>query len=114
SAVRRHGRRRDALEPLRQGLDLAHRCGARVTAEKARAELLVLGARPRRPAITGREALTAGEVRVAEMAAGGLPNREIAQSLFVTVGTVELHLTHAYQKLGIRSRDELPGALAAG
>ncbi|MGH2721523.1 MAG: ATP-binding protein, partial [Actinomycetota bacterium] len=114
SALRRHGRRREALEPLRQGLDLAHRCGARVTEEKARAELLVLGARPRRPVISGREALTAGELRVAEMAAGALSNREIAQSLFVTVGTVELHLTHAYQKLGIRSRDELPGALAAG
>lgn len=86
--------------------------GAAGGAANARAELLVLGARPRRPVITGREALTAGELRVAEMAAGGMSNREIAQSLFVTVRTVELHLTHAYQKLGIHSRDELPEALS--
>ena len=48
---------------------------------------------------------------MAQLAGEGLANREIAQALFVTVRTVEMHLTHAYQKLGISSRDELPAAL---
>jgi DNA-binding CsgD family transcriptional regulator len=46
------------------------------------------------------------------MAAGGLGNPEIAQALFLTVKTVEMHLTHAYRKLGIRARAELLTALA--
>jgi DNA-binding NarL/FixJ family response regulator len=57
------------------------------------------------------EALTSSERRVARMAAEGLSNKEIAQALFVTVRTVEAHLHHAYQKLDISSRSELPGAL---
>jgi DNA-binding CsgD family transcriptional regulator len=61
--------------------------------------------------LTGVESLTASERRVARMAAGGMTNREIAQALFVTMRTVELHLTHAYQKLDVSSREELPGAL---
>jgi DNA-binding NarL/FixJ family response regulator len=47
------------------------------------------------------------------MAAGGLTNRQIAQVLFVTTRTVELHLTHTYQKLDIDSREQLPALLAA-
>ena len=50
--------------------------------------------------------------RVAELAAGGRTNKEIAQTLFVTLKTVELHLSHAYRKLGIRSRRDLERALA--
>jgi DNA-binding NarL/FixJ family response regulator len=45
------------------------------------------------------------------MAADGMANREIAQTLFVTVKTVEVHLSNAYRKLGIQSRKELPEAL---
>jgi len=56
--------------------------------------------------------LTPSERRVAELAAEGLSNREIAQSLFLTVKTVEGHLTHAYRKLDVHSRTELPKALA--
>lgn len=48
------------------------------------------------------------------MAGGGQTNREVAQAVFVTVKTVENHLGHAYTKLGIRSRSELPAALSAG
>ena len=51
---------------------------------------------------------------MAELAAEGLTNREVAQALFLTVKTVETHLSHTYRKLGIRSRAELPGALADG
>ncbi len=113
AALRRAGRRRECMDPLRQGLDLASACGATALAEHARQELIAAGARPRRDALRGRDALTATESRVAEMAAAGMTNREIAQALFVTLRTVETHLTHAFPKLGIRSRRELPEALAA-
>ena len=69
------------------------------------------GARPRRDAGHGRDALTAAELRVALMAADGMTNREIAQALFVAVRTVETHLTHVYRKLAIESRDRLAQAL---
>jgi DNA-binding CsgD family transcriptional regulator len=52
------------------------------------------------------------ERRTATLAAEGLANREVAQSLFLTVRTVEMHLTHAYRKLGVASRHELARALA--
>ena len=87
--------------------DAAHRCGAAALAEQARAELVLAGARPRRDAARGSDALTASELRVARMAADGLTNREIAQDLFVSVRTVETHLTHVYRKLSIDSRDDL-------
>jgi DNA-binding CsgD family transcriptional regulator len=61
----------------------------------------------------GVESLTPSERRVAEMAASGMTNRQIAQSLFLTVKTIEAHLAAAYDKLGIRSRQQLPGVLAA-
>ena len=80
-------------------------------AQRARAELVTAGAKPRRTVLTGLEALTASERRVAELAAGGASNKEIAQSLFVTLRTVELHLSNAYNKLQIRSRHELAAAL---
>jgi DNA-binding CsgD family transcriptional regulator len=107
AAVRRSGRRADAREPLRRALELAQRCGAKALAERARTELLATGARPRRAALSGVDALTASERRVAEIAAGGLSNREIAQALFVTEKTIEWHLSQAYRKLDIRSRSEL-------
>jgi DNA-binding NarL/FixJ family response regulator len=82
-------------------------------ADRARAELVAAGARPRRDALRGRDALTASELRVAEMAEDGMTNREIAQALFVTQRTVETHLTHTYQKLDISSRAELADSLSA-
>jgi DNA-binding CsgD family transcriptional regulator len=63
--------------------------------------------------LTGLEALTASERRIAELAAGGMSNTEIAQALFVTINTVEGHLRHAYRKLSINSRSLLPTALKA-
>lgn len=109
--LRRAGRRADAREPLRQALDLAAKTGASMVADRARGELLAAGARPRRDRIEGRDALTASERRVAVLAAEGLSNPEIAQSLFVARRTVETHLTHIYQKLDIASRAELAAAL---
>jgi DNA-binding NarL/FixJ family response regulator len=69
-------------------------------------------ARPRRIALSGLESLTPSERRVAVMAAEGPTNREIAQALFVTPKTVEVHVSNVYRKLGISSRSQLPAALA--
>jgi DNA-binding CsgD family transcriptional regulator len=110
----RHNRHpRDAREPLRQALDLAVLCGSPFLADAVAGDLLATGARPRRRAMTGVEALTASENRVARLAADGLTNTEIAQSMFVTRKAVEKHLGNAYRKLSIASRTELAGALAA-
>jgi DNA-binding CsgD family transcriptional regulator len=74
---------------------------------QARPELLATGARPRRLLLSGVDSLTPSERRVAEMAAAGMSNREIAQALFVTVKTVEAHLGHTFQKLGVERRSHL-------
>jgi DNA-binding NarL/FixJ family response regulator len=88
--------------------------GGLTVAERARRELVVAGSRPRRDATRGRDALTPGELRVAQLAATGKTNRQIAQTLFVTQRTVENHLTSTYAKLGITSRGALAAALATG
>jgi DNA-binding CsgD family transcriptional regulator len=111
SAMRRAGLRADARPLLREGLELAVSCGAEVLAERAREELSATGARPRRDRLRGPEALTPSELRVAKLASEGRSNPEIAQTLFLTRRTVETHLTHAYQKLRIRSREELAAVL---
>jgi DNA-binding CsgD family transcriptional regulator len=111
-ALRRQGRRVDSREPLRQALALADRLGALGLAQEAQAELAATGARPRRIQLTGADALTPTERRVAELAAAGHGNREIAQALFVSRKTVEMHLGHAYRKLDISSRGELADALS--
>ncbi|MGO1052764.1 ATP-binding protein [Crossiella sp. CA198] len=113
SALRRAGHRTDAQRHLREGLDLASRRHAHPLAAQAKQELVATGARPRRTLLTGVDALTASELRVARLAAGGETNRAIAQTLFVSRRTIEVHLTSAYRKLGIQSRDQLPTALGA-
>jgi DNA-binding CsgD family transcriptional regulator len=112
AALRRGNRRADSRAYLREGLDLAHRIGAKALEERARTELAATGARPRRLQLTGLESLTPSERRVAEMAAENLTNKDIAQALYVTPKTVEVHLSSAYRKLEISSRAQLSGALA--
>ena len=114
AAYRRAGSRTTAREFLRESLDLAHAVGGLALASRAREELVAAGGRPRRDAIRGRDALTPSELRVAQLAAGGQTNRQIAQYLFVTQRTVESHLTSVYGKLGISSRPDLPAALGHG
>jgi DNA-binding CsgD family transcriptional regulator len=109
--LRRQGRRSDSRAPLREGYQLAVGCGADGLAESARAELRASGVRVRRAPQSGVDALTPSEQRIAGMAAGGLSNAEIAQELFLTVKTVEMHLTQVYRKLDIRGRRQLEGAL---
>jgi DNA-binding CsgD family transcriptional regulator len=113
AALRRAGHRADARAFLERALDLAYHCGARRIAAQAREELVAAGAKPRREAFTGRDALTASELRVARLAAAGQANREIAQSLFITTKTASAHLSRVYRKLGVTRRSQLADALSA-
>jgi DNA-binding CsgD family transcriptional regulator len=113
AALRRAGQRTEARAQLERGLDLAHHWGARRIAGQARAELVAAGAKPRRDAITGRDALTASELRVARLAAAGKSNREIAQELFITTKTASAHLSRAYRKLDVTRRNQLAEALVS-
>ena len=111
AALRRANERSAAREPLRSGLDLAHRCAATALAERAVRELEASGARPRRRVTSGIDALTPSERRVAEMAVRGMSNRDIAQALFLSVRTIENQLRQVYLKLDVGGRKELPRAL---
>ena len=99
------GAARSALERAAARFDTLEATG---WAELAREELGRVGAR--RPAPSGD--LTPTEKRVVELAVEGRSNKEIARILFVTVHTVEVHLSHSYAKLGVRSRTQLAGRLA--
>lgn len=106
-ALRRTGERVEARATLTTALEQARRFRAWRIHRLVHEELKLAGARPRRLAFSGAESMTAGELRVARMAAQGMTNREIAEALFVTPRTVEQHLYNSYKKLGIRSRAEL-------
>jgi DNA-binding NarL/FixJ family response regulator len=97
---RRWAAARGALERAAAAFD---ELGSPGWAEEARSELARVGAR--RPRAAGE--LTNAERRVVELAVEGFSNKEIARTLFVTVNTVETHLSHAYAKLGVRSRAQL-------
>jgi DNA-binding CsgD family transcriptional regulator len=111
-ALRRDGRRVEAREPLRRALDLAAAGGLTATGERAREELRATGARVRRDHATGVASLTPSERRIAERAAAGASNPEIAQALFVTTKTVEMHLSRVYRKLDVQGRGDLAALLA--
>jgi DNA-binding CsgD family transcriptional regulator len=113
SLLRRGRRRRDAREPLRRAVELAEACGGSALAQRAREELGATGESRAPAGEDGLAALTPSELRAARMAAAGRSNREIAEDLFVTPRTIEIHLTRAYRKLDISSRKELPKALAS-
>jgi DNA-binding CsgD family transcriptional regulator len=107
AALRRAGERTAARGPLREALELASKGGLVATAERAREELRVSGAKVPVREASGLGALTPSERRIVELAGSGATNKEIAQTLFVTVKTVEMHLGNAYRKLDISSRREL-------
>ncbi|MFS8200437.1 AAA family ATPase [Streptomyces sp. CWNU-52B] len=107
------GERSHARDSLREAAERAERLGAvrlRATAQEALREG---GARRTTTALTGSGALTGSERRIAELAADGRTNTEIADLLHLARRTVETHLTSTYRKLGIRRRGELTAALGA-
>ncbi len=110
--LRANRRRSEAQEVLRRALDLAAEGEAHALVRGLRGELVVAGGRPRRARTHGLPSLTAGEQRVALLAADGLTNRQIADALFVTPKAVSFHLGNAYRKLRIKAREDLPAALA--
>jgi ATP/maltotriose-dependent transcriptional regulator MalT len=107
AALRRQGKRSEARGVLERGMDSAQACGATALAQRAREELRASGSRPRRLALSGVDALTGAERRVAGLAVQGLSNRQIAQALVVSLPTVETHLRHVFRKLDITSRKQL-------
>jgi DNA-binding NarL/FixJ family response regulator len=101
--LRRGGQLARSRPVLAQALEMAEATGARWLAGQAGEELRVAGGRRRRRhEDPGR--LTAQEERVAELAASGATNPEIARQLYLSVSTIETHLGRIYSKLGIRSR----------
>jgi DNA-binding CsgD family transcriptional regulator len=105
---RRFKRRADARHALTAALELFDSIGAPLWAEKAAVQLARIPGRRSSPLLSETER------RVAEQVVAGLSNKEIAARLFVTVRTVETHLTSVYAKLGVRSRTELASHLARG
>lgn len=100
-----------ARKVLRRGWEESHALGAHALHDEAHRLLLSAGARPRRTPSRGSGELTRSEKQVARLAAAGRTNLQIAEALFVTRRTVELHLTSVYRKLGLSGRKELSSAL---
>jgi len=107
AVLRRQGERVRCRVPLSEALEVAIRCGATAQAARARDELAASGARRPGKLTSGPASLTPSERRITEHASSGLTNTQIAQALFVTPKTVEYHLRHVYQKLGISGRTQL-------
>ncbi|WP_329035109.1 LuxR C-terminal-related transcriptional regulator [Streptomyces sp. NBC_00178] len=105
------GQSRSARPLLREAATTAERLGAVRLSSRAELALSASGARRRNAPLTGRDSLTAGERRVAALAAEGRTNAEISELLHLARRTVETHLTSTYRKLGIRRRLDLPAAL---
>jgi DNA-binding CsgD family transcriptional regulator len=107
AALQRAGRGEEARAALYRAADLAGELGMDRLRERAFGALVQAGGRPRRHRVSGPASLTEAQHQVADLAAAGLTNREIAEQLYVTIKTVETHLNAAYRKLGIRGRNEL-------
>lgn len=112
-ALLAEGDRRSARDHLRAAAGLAQRCGTLKLGELARTLLIEAGGRMRKMSESPLDMLTGMERKVADLAASGTSNRGIAEALFVTVRTVETHLTSAYRKLGVTRRADLAAVLTA-
>ncbi|MDX6505362.1 MAG: hypothetical protein QOG06_6 [Gaiellaceae bacterium] len=111
--LRRSKRRTEARARLSEAQEELDRLGSELWSARARAELAASGQRLRRRAAPGGGELTARERQVAELVAEGLSNRAVAERLFLSTNTIETHLRHIFQKLGVHSRTELVRRLSA-
>lgn len=111
AALRRSRRRAAARQPLQAALETFDRLGARPWAERASGELEAAGATARRRSSSGVVQLTPQELQVARLLGAGSTTKQAAASMFLSPKTVEYHLRHVYQKLGITSRSELARAI---
>jgi ATP/maltotriose-dependent transcriptional regulator MalT len=109
--LRRQRRVAESRAPLRAARDAFQAMGANPLAERGRRELRASGEKSVRRLSRASERLTPQELQIAQMAAGGLSNREIGQSLFLSHRTVGFHLYRLFPKLGITSRNQLRGVL---
>jgi DNA-binding CsgD family transcriptional regulator len=109
--LRRRRRRGEARVQLRAAHQLFDSCGAVPFANRARAELLATGEQVSKRTGPAPTDLTPQERQVATLAANGSTNTEIASRLFITVSTVEFHLSKVFRKLGISSRRQLAARL---
>lgn len=107
----RHDATPDARRHLRRTVELATGCGYHMLAARARDLLVAAGGRMSRLAASPVDSLTESERRVAELARRGVTNKEIAATLFISLRTVEAHLTNVYRKLDVRGRADLPSSL---
>jgi DNA-binding CsgD family transcriptional regulator len=112
--LRRERRRREARHHLRRAYDMFGGMGAEAFARRARIELNATGERARQRQAGTETALTPQEAQIAGLVTEGLTNRDIAARLFVSPATVEYHLRKMFRKLGVSSRTQLAGAMAAG
>ena len=105
--LRRGKQRLEARARLNEALTLFEELGTTVWSRRTAAELAATGARARRRKDAARAELTPQELVVARLVVRGHTNREVATQLFLTTNTIETHLRHIFQKLGVRSRTEL-------
>jgi DNA-binding CsgD family transcriptional regulator len=111
AALRRAGRLAEARAELTAVLDLADRLGMVKLRDQVAANLRSAGGRPRRTRTIGVDSLTESQLVVAQLAAAGRTNRQIAEDLYISVKTVETHLAATYRKLGTIGREGLASAL---
>ena len=105
--LRRVGQRRAAAERLSVARELLVGLGARPFVERCEQELAACGLAPAKRGVFDPSRLTAQELAVARLVAVGMSNRQVASELFISIKTVQFHLTHIYAKLGVGSRAEL-------
>jgi DNA-binding CsgD family transcriptional regulator len=105
--LRRAGKRRAAASQLQAARDRLTSLNARPYLQRCERELAASGLTPAKRSVFDPSRLTAQESAVARLVAAGMGNRQVAAELFVSIKTVQFHLTHIYAKLGINSRGEL-------
>jgi DNA-binding CsgD family transcriptional regulator len=109
--LRRLGQRRAAAAQLHAAHERFAALGARPYLDRCERELNACGLSPAKRSHYDPSKLTAQELAVARLVAAGMSNRQVAADLFISIKTVQYHLTHIYAKLGIRSRAELAATL---